>query len=47
MSIIRESLGDKFPSYIIDKVKELEEKVRSGEIVVNYYEGFGKPKASN
>lgn len=47
MTVIRESLGDKFPLYIIDKVKELEEKVRSGEIVVNYYEGFGKPKSSN
>ena len=30
-----------------DKVKELEEKVKSGEIIVNYYEGFGKPKTSN
>lgn len=47
MTVIRESLGDKFPLYIIDKVKELEEKVRSGEIVVNYYEGFGKPQSSN
>ena len=47
MSVIKEALGDKFPNYIIDKVKELEEKVKSGEIIVNYYEGFGKPKTSN
>lgn len=47
MSVIKEALGDKFPNYIIDKVKELEDKVKSGEIIVNYYEGFGKPKTSN
>lgn len=47
MSVIRETLGNKFPMFIIDKVKELEEKVKNGDIVVNYYEGFGKPKTSN
>lgn len=47
MSVIRETLGNKFPMFIIDKVKELEEKVKNGDIVVNYYEGFGPPKTSN
>lgn len=47
MNIIRQALGDQFPVYILDKVKELEEKVKNGEIVVNYYEGFGKPKSLN
>jgi len=33
MSVIKESLGDKFPNYIIDKVKELEEKVKFGKVL--------------
>ncbi|MDA1470222.1 BMP family ABC transporter substrate-binding protein [Brachyspira hyodysenteriae] len=44
MSVLKESLADKFPSYILDEVKNLEEKVKNGEIVVNYYQGFGNPK---
>ena len=35
-------LGDKFPADIQDKVQELKDKIISGEIVVNNYEGFGK-----
>lgn len=40
-SVMRDSLGNKFPEDIVEKVKELEEKIISGEIVVNNYEGFG------
>lgn len=40
-SVIKEALGDKFPQDIVDKCKELEEKIISGEIVVENYEGFG------
>lgn len=40
-SVIKEALGDKFPQEIVDKVAELEEKIISGEIVVENYEGFG------
>ncbi|WP_157147976.1 BMP family lipoprotein [Brachyspira pilosicoli] len=43
MSVLKESLGDKFPAYILDEVKNLENKVKNGEIVVNYYQGFGNP----
>lgn len=43
-SVIKESLGDKFPQDIVDKCSELAEKIKSGEIVVNNYEGFG-PKS--
>jgi len=42
MSVMKTALGDKFPNDILDKVAELEEKVRSGEIVVEAYEGFGR-----
>lgn len=41
-SIMKEALGDKFPEVIVEKIKELEEKVKSGEIVVENYEGFGR-----
>ncbi|MEG0934272.1 MAG: BMP family ABC transporter substrate-binding protein [Clostridia bacterium] len=44
MSIIRETLGDKFPEEILTKIQELEAKIASGEIVVNNYEGFGVAK---
>lgn len=40
-SVMKEALGDKFPQDIVDKCKELEEKIISGEIVVENYEGFG------
>ena len=40
-SVMKEALGDKFPQEILDKVEELSEKIISGEIVVENYEGFG------
>lgn len=40
MSVMRGVLGDDFPMEILDKVAELTEKVRAGEIVVETYEGF-------
>ncbi|HHX67713.1 MAG: BMP family ABC transporter substrate-binding protein [Miniphocaeibacter sp.] len=40
MSVIKESLGDKFPEDILEKVAELSEAIKSGEIVVESYEGF-------
>ncbi|HHY79496.1 MAG TPA: BMP family ABC transporter substrate-binding protein [Thermoanaerobacter sp.] len=42
MSVMKEALGDKFPQDIPEKIAELEEKVKSGEIKVNAYEGFGR-----
>lgn len=43
-AVIKESLGDKFPQDIADKVEELKDKISSGEIVVDSYEGYGKPQ---
>jgi len=40
-SVIKEYLGDKFPQDIVDRCDELAEKIISGEIVVENYEGFG------
>lgn len=40
-SVIKEYLGDNFPQDIVDKCDELAEKIVSGEIVVENYEGFG------
>lgn len=40
-SVMKEALGDKFPQDIVDKCAELEQKIISGEIVVENYEGFG------
>lgn len=40
-SVIKKALGDQFPQDIVDKCNELAEKIASGEIVVNNYEGFG------
>jgi len=42
MSTMKTALGDKFPQDILDKITELEAKVKSGEIKVNAYEGFGR-----
>lgn len=43
-STIKEHLGDSFPEEIIEKIKELETKIISGEIVVENYKGFGNNK---
>lgn len=43
-SVMKEHLGDKFPQEIVDKTNELAEKIKSGEIVVKNYEGFGPNK---
>ncbi len=40
-SVMKEALGDQFPQDIVDKCDELAEKIKSGEIVVENYEGFG------
>ncbi len=40
MSVMKEALGDKFPEDILTTIKELEEKIKAGEIVVEHYEGF-------
>jgi basic membrane protein A and related proteins len=42
MSVMKKALGDKFPEDILNKIKELESKVKSGEIKVKSYEGFGR-----
>ncbi|WP_443660184.1 BMP family lipoprotein [Clostridium algidicarnis] len=42
MKVMKESLGSDFPEDIIDKVKEIEDKIKSGEIKVNSHPGFGK-----
>ena len=43
-SVMKEHLGDQFPQEIIDKVNELAEKIKNGEIVVDNYKGFGSNK---
>lgn len=40
MSVMKEALGDKFPEDILVKIDELTEKIKSGEIKVDSYEGF-------
>lgn len=42
MSVMKQALGDKFPQDILDKIAELEAKVKSGEIKVNSFAGFGR-----
>lgn len=42
-AIMKEALGEDFPQEILDKVEELKEKIKSGEIVVESYEGYDKP----
>ena len=44
MSVIKEALGDQFPAEIPEKIAELNDKIISGEIVVENYEGFGPAK---
>lgn len=43
-SVMKEFLGDKFPSEIVEKTAEIAEKIKSGEIIVDNYEGFGSNK---
>lgn len=40
-AVMKEALGDQFPQDIVDTCEELAEKIVSGEIVVENYEGFG------
>ena len=42
MSVMQEALGEKFPQEILDRVNELTEKVKNGEIEVESYEGFSR-----
>lgn len=42
MSVMKEALGDKFPQDILDKIVELTEEVKSGNIKVESYPGFEK-----
>lgn len=42
MSVMKAALGDKFPADILTKIQELQEKVKSGEIKVEAFEGFGR-----
>jgi basic membrane protein A len=41
MSVMKEALGDQFPDEILTNIQELQDKIVSGEIVVDNYEGFG------
>lgn len=41
-AVMKEALGDDFPQEIVDKVEELKEKITSGEIVVDTYEGYAR-----
>lgn len=43
-SVMKEALGEKFPQEIVDQTSELVEKIKTGEIVVDNYEGFGNKK---
>jgi basic membrane protein A len=40
MSVMKEALGDKFPQDILEKIEELSEQIKSGEIEVESYSGF-------
>jgi len=42
MTVMKEALGKDFPEDILTKVKEIEEKIKSGEIKVKSHPGFGK-----
>ncbi len=41
MSTMKKALGDKFPEDILTKIQELEAKVKSKEITVNFAPGYG------
>ena len=41
MSVMKAHLGDQFPEDILTEITALQEKIVSGEIVVENYEGFG------
>lgn len=43
-SVIKDALGDQFPEEILEQIEEIEQKIISGEIVVENYEGFGPQK---
>ena len=43
MSVMRQALGPLFPMDILETIQVLEGKIRSGEIVVANYPGFGRP----
>ncbi|MFW5991992.1 MAG: BMP family lipoprotein [Halanaerobiaceae bacterium] len=40
MSVMKEELGDDFPDEILDRIEELTEEIKNGEIEVDSYEGF-------
>ena len=40
-TVIREALGDHFPEDIVEECDKIAQKIQSGEIVVDNYEGFG------
>ena len=42
MSTMKTALGDKFPADLLTKIQELEVKVKSGEIKVESFPGFGR-----
>jgi basic membrane protein A len=42
MSVMKEVLGDQFPEDILTEIEALKAKVKSGEIEVKSFEGFGK-----
>lgn len=44
MKVMKEALGKDFPEDILTKVKEIEGKIKSGEIKVKFHQGFGKPE---
>lgn len=45
-AVIKEYLGDDFPSDMLEKINTINDKIISGEIVVSNYTGFG-PQAGN
>ncbi len=43
-AVMKEALGEQFPEEILTELEAIEEKIVSGEIVVENYEGFGPQK---